>query len=224
MIRSCVALLVVATSAVAQEGALTPFQEHKARSLLSTQLACLGCHELDGDGGRSAPSLTTVGSRRSVSYIRAIVADPQRVAPGAGMPKLEMPPATRDLVVRFLSRRASNGPLSTPAAPGPTPRTRSVAALYGFWCSSCHGALGRGDGPNAKYLPTPPAVHASAERMSARSDDALFDTIAGGGLIMGRSARMPAFGATLSRDEIRSLVGYIRTLCRCRGPAWSRNG
>src|SRR5258705_13731655 len=83
---------------------------------------------------------------------------------------------------------------------------------------------GNGDGPNARYLPVPPAVHASAARMSLRPDDALFDAIAGGGAIMGKSPRMPAFGATLSPPEIRSLVAYIRALCACQGPAWSRDG
>ena len=58
--------------------------------------------------------------------------------------------------------------------------------------------------------------------MRERPDDSLVDAIAGGGAIMGKSARMPAFGATLTRDEIRSLVQYVRTLCRCEGPAWSR--
>ena len=58
--------------------------------------------------------------------------------------------------------------------------------------------------------------------MSARSDDALFDTIDGGGAIMDRSPRMPPFGGTLSARDIRALVAYIRTLCACQGPAWSR--
>lgn len=58
--------------------------------------------------------------------------------------------------------------------------------------------------------------------MELRSDDALYDTIAGGGAIMNRSPRMPAFGATLTYGEIRALVSHIRTLCNCEGPAWSR--
>jgi hypothetical protein len=70
----------------------------------------------------------------------------------------------------------------------------------------------------------PPAIHASAERMSRRSDDLLFDMIAAGGFIMNGSNRMPAFGATLRPDEIRALVARIRALCGCEGPAWSRDG
>ena len=50
------------------------------------------------------------------------------------------------------------------------------------------------------------------------------DTIDGGGAIMNRSARMPAFGGSLSPTKIRALVAHIRSLCRCVGPAWSRDG
>jgi mono/diheme cytochrome c family protein len=59
--------------------------------------------------------------------------------------------------------------------------------------------------------------------MSRRSDDALFDAIYAGGYIMNRSNRMPPFGQTLAREQIWSLVRYLRTLCRCEGPTWSRD-
>jgi mono/diheme cytochrome c family protein len=60
--------------------------------------------------------------------------------------------------------------------------------------------------------------------MSTRSDDALYDTIAGGGAIMNRSPRMPAYGTTLSPVQIRALVRHIRSLCGCQGPSWSTDG
>jgi mono/diheme cytochrome c family protein len=84
--------------------------------------------------------------------------------------------------------------------------------------------MGKGNGPNARHLPVKPAAHADAAAMSLRPDDSLFDAIAGGGAVMGKSPRMPAFGATLTRAEIRALVAYIRDLCECQGPAWSRDG
>ena len=37
---------------------------------------CLGCHTLDGQGGRIAPDLTHVGSRRSTDSIRKKILDP----------------------------------------------------------------------------------------------------------------------------------------------------
>jgi mono/diheme cytochrome c family protein len=187
-------------------------------------LPCLGCHELDGEGGRVAPSLTTVAGRRDAAYIGAIIDDPQRVVPGAAMPKTPMAASARELITEYLARGAQQGiaPEAPQLRPSPA-RDGAPSSLYNRWCAACHGPSGGGDGPNAKYLPVRPAIHNSAAQMRARSDDALFDAIAGGGAIMGKSPRMPAFGATLSPPEIRSLVSYIRTLCACEGPAWSRD-
>ncbi|HVT41145.1 MAG TPA: cytochrome c, partial [Gemmatimonadaceae bacterium] len=148
----------------------------------------------------------------------------QRALPGGAMPQTPMPAATRELVIRFLSRNARQPGVAPAVTPVSVPIAHADgSALYARWCASCHGPAGRGDGPNAKYLPVRPAVHASDAQMRDRPDDSLYDAIAGGGGVMGKSARMPAFGATLSREEIRSLVAWVRTLCKCEGPAWSRS-
>ena len=60
--------------------------------------------------------------------------------------------------------------------------------------------------------------------MAARPDDALYDTISGGGAIMNRSPRMPAYGTTLTPAQIRAVVRHIRALCQCSGPSWSTDG
>ncbi|HVT38638.1 MAG TPA: hypothetical protein VHE78_06330, partial [Gemmatimonadaceae bacterium] len=75
--RAAFLLLLPLAFPLAAQQTLSAFDEAKARSLLRTQLPCLGCHELDGDGGRSAPALTSVGSRRPAAYIRAMIEDPQ---------------------------------------------------------------------------------------------------------------------------------------------------
>ena len=213
-----------ATNAVSP--ALSRFSQRKAEALLHNALPCLGCHTLDGDGGRIGPDLTTVASRRSADYIATTLEDPARVVPGTPMPRPRLDPNTRVLLVRYLATRGASGTPMPPSSPPPAAAAgaRDGAALYAIYCASCHGSRGRGDGSNAQFLPIKPAVHASAESMSKRSDDALFDTIAGGGAIMNRSPRMPAFGGTLSSAEIRLLVKHIRTLCGCSGPAWSADG
>jgi mono/diheme cytochrome c family protein len=213
------AVLLVPHPGDAQAAPLTPFQSQKARTLIRTQLPCLGCHTLDGEGAPTAPGLTGVGTRRSAAYIRAIMEDPQRVVPGAGMPRTPMPDATRDLIIRYLSLDAVQG--APPTAPNNPVIDRTPRALYQRWCAQCHGQNGGGDGPNARYLAVKPAVHRDAKRMSARSDDALYDVIAAGGAASGMSPRMPAFGRTLTPAEMRSLVALIRELCSCTGPSWS---
>jgi len=200
------------------------FAGAKAEALLRDHLPCLGCHKLKGEGGTIGPDLTTVRERRSTAYIASMIADPQRVVPGSAMPRTAMPESTRELITKYLASLPGNAEGAVPANQ-PAPAARGApngAALYAKWCAACHGEMGRGDGRNATTLPVKPAVHSSREAMSARPDDSLFDTIAAGGAVMNRSPRMPAFGATLTPAEIHALVRHIRTLCRCEGPAWSR--
>ena len=211
------ALLSVPASSGAQS--LTAFSKQKAERLLKDQLPCLGCHKLNGDGGTIGPDLTTVGQRRSPAYIASMIADPQRVVPGSVMPRIRLPASTQQLITRYLGGTARfevGGQRSDTTARPPSADPGPV--LYAKWCAACHGATGKGDGPNAANLPVRPAAHASRDAMSLRPDDSLFDTIASGGAVMNRSPRMPPFGGTLTSPEIRALVRHIRTLCRCEGP------
>jgi len=205
---------------------LTPFARAKAESLLRNQLPCLGCHTLDGKGGTLAPELATVRNRRDAAYIARMITNPQATVPGTLMPHTPMPQKWRALIVRYLGGDATivdAAPAVSRVAPG-GPADSSGATLYAHYCTGCHGPQGRGDGPNAASLPVPPARHASKDAMSARPDDALYDTIAGGGAIMNRSPRMPAYGTTLTTAQIRALVRHIRSLCQCQGPSWSTDG
>ena len=101
--------------------------------------------------------------------------------------------------------------------------TSAPTELFSRYCAACHGTEGGGDGFNARYLPKEPIKHSDAEYMSTRPDDTLFDGIFAGGAILNKSHMMPAWGATLKAEEIRGLVGHLRDLCQCRGPAWSED-
>lgn len=221
VLRFLFGLWLVPASSGAQS--LSPFAQQKAERLLKDQLPCLGCHKLNGDGGTIGPDLTTVRRRRSPEYIANMIADPQRLVPGVTMPRVAMPDSTRDLITRYLGGTPGDSVRRPPETEPNAPSSATGAQLYLRWCAYCHGATGRGDGPNATNLPVKPAPHSSREAMSARPDDSLFDTIASGGAVMNRSPRMPPFGGTLNAVDIRKLVRHIRTLCQCEGPAWSRN-
>jgi mono/diheme cytochrome c family protein len=138
-----------------------------------------------------------------------------------------MSQATLELIASYLVQREPSQ--SPPAAPArvvgaPTaPQADVAATLYARSCAPCHGTRGEGNGYNATFLPVRPTAHADKAYMSVRSDDALFDAIYSGGYIMNRSNRMPPFGYSLAREQIWSLVRYLRVLCRCEGPAWSRD-
>lgn len=176
------------------------------------------------------PDLTHVRDRRSADYIARIIADPQRTVPGTIMPRTAMPPATRALMVAYLVGSTEDSTIARTSAQSGRPSTASLedrgsagdgAALYARFCAACHGERGGGDGPNARFLTERPAVHKDARFMATRTDDRLFDAVYAGGYPLGRSASMPAFGGTLSRNEIWSLVRHMRVLCACSGPAWS---
>jgi cytochrome c oxidase cbb3-type subunit 3 len=78
---------------------------------------------------------------------------------------------------------------------------------------------GNGMGVNIRDMAVQPRDHTNAKEMSARSDDDIFKAIKEGGQSISKSVLMPPWGGVLSDEEIRSLVGYLRTLCKCKyGP------
>ena len=89
-----------------------------------------------------------------------------------------------------------------------------IATLFTELCSVCHGAGGKGDGPSAQGLEPKPADFTNCKVMAKDSDDVLFKIIKGGGQSAGRSTVMPAWGDSLSDEQIRDLVKLIRGLCR----------
>lgn len=90
---------------------------------------------------------------------------------------------------------------------------KRAEGLFRQYCAVCHGAAGKGDGPNAPYLDeTQPRDLTDRGYMARLSDDHLFRVIAEGGRAVDRSPFMPPFGKTLSREELRSLVSYVRRL------------
>ena len=219
--------------------ALSPFASAKAGVLLRDRWSCLGCHQLGDDGGRMGPRLDGIAERLRPAYVRALIEDPGHLAPGTVMPASLEQPDRMDLIASFLVRRegpwvGSEAVAGMPALPdagalavlGDAPPGAAVdgAALYTARCAACHGVEGGGDGFNAPFLPVAPTVHADSAAMSERPDDTLYDGIHAGGWILGKSHRMPAFGASLDHEEKRALVAYIRMLCRCQGPRWSRDG
>jgi len=79
----------------------------------------------------------------------------------------------------------------------------SGADIYKTKCSACHGKNGAGDSMLGKNLKLRPLA---SDEVQKHSDDELFTIISKG------KNRMPPFDRKLSRDQIRDLVKYIRSL------------
>jgi high-affinity iron transporter len=86
-------------------------------------------------------------------------------------------------------------------------RGRELYAEHG--CAVCHGAEGRGDGPSAKRLATPPRdlTNMRLYREGA-SSDAIAKTIRSGS---GRNNAMPAF-TDITPDEARQIGEWLVSL------------
>jgi mono/diheme cytochrome c family protein len=217
-------------AAARQSGApeLTPLQSERTERLLETRIACLGCHAIDGRGGSIGPALDGISQRADRDYVLAVITDPQGTIPGTLMPHQPLPDEERGRLASYLMALPAT-PAESTATPQAPPALASEsrydgAALYARHCAACHGETGRGDGWNAANLPVRPTVHADAEAMSLRPDDTLYDGIHGGGYVLDKSSRMPAFGAMLEPQQIRALIRHIRVLCDCEQPTWARGG
>ena len=89
-----------------------------------------------------------------------------------------------------------------------------TASLFVDLCSVCHGVGGKGDGPSAAGLYPKPADFTNCKQMAGESDQTLLTIIKRGGASVGRSTVMPSWGESLSDEQIRGLVAYIRSLCK----------
>jgi mono/diheme cytochrome c family protein len=95
--------------------------------------------------------------------------------------------------------------------PKPPPGADRAERLYHAFCASCHGVDGRGSWRAALFLVRPGDL--TDPHVATLSDEYLFDLIKHGGAPIGRPG-MPAFGSTLSDDDIRLLVRYVRKLSK----------
>lgn len=86
--------------------------------------------------------------------------------------------------------------------------------VYEANCAVCHGVEGKGDGAAAVPLEPKPRDFTDAKYMNTRTTTALRQVIAEGGQSAGLSPIMVGWSATLSPDQIESVLHYIRVFSR----------
>lgn len=118
----------------------------------------------------------------------------------------EVPPTT---MARYLE-----------APPGASAEGRR---LFVTMCTACHGPGGKGDGrfADSMYVRNKirPRDLTDSLYFSRMKDSELYATISLGGGFFHKSPYMPVWGVSLSPDQIKDLVSYIRVLSRTASPS-----
>ena len=82
---------------------------------------------------------------------------------------------------------------------------QDTASLCKAKCSACHGADGKGDTPMGKKMGLRDLASPDVQKMS---DDELTAIIGDG------KDKMPSYKKSLKPEQIKDLVGYIRSLAK----------
>lgn len=84
--------------------------------------------------------------------------------------------------------------------------------VFRTWCTPCHGAAGKGDGPVAmRGFPAPPPL--TSQNSVAMKDGQLFHLISYG------QNNMPGYASQVSADDRWKAVIYVRSLQRSASPS-----
>jgi cytochrome c oxidase cbb3-type subunit 3 len=105
-------------------------------------------------------------------------------------------------------------PAAEPTAAAPGDPIARGAAHYKMLCATCHGEDGCSAGPGAAGLDPQPAHHCDGNYMNKLSDEHIFKVIKEGGMSVGKSPLMAAWGGALSDDQIHDVVAFVRSLAK----------
>ncbi len=97
----------------------------------------------------------------------------------------------------LLSSRAGSGAVSTKSQAGEN--------IFRAKCSVCHGVDGGGQTENGKKLKVPDL---RSEKVQNLSDGEMLDSVTNG------KGYMPPMGKKYSADQLKQVVGYVRSLGR----------
>lgn len=86
--------------------------------------------------------------------------------------------------------------------------------VYYAQCVWCHAdSTPAGPSNRSNVTPTPPLMNDGAT-LNGESDEYMQNIITLGGSAVGKSAMMPPYGQTLSRDEIRAVIAFTRAIAQ----------
>lgn len=75
---------------IVPEGKISKKTYKRGKKLFSRKYGCLGCHQVNGRGGKIGPDLSSLGNRLQGDWVYAYLKNPQSVIPDAMMPNFAL--------------------------------------------------------------------------------------------------------------------------------------
>ncbi|HSQ92045.1 MAG TPA: c-type cytochrome, partial [Nitrospiraceae bacterium] len=178
--------------------------------------ACLGCHVIEENGkligGPQSASLVAAGQRYDQDWLFRFGQNPQDFVPHSGEFLADATEPQLRAVIGFLMVQGVQDfkyyePWTSPEFGMASPDRGKV--IYKEYCSQCHGATGKGDGPAASGLLPKPAIHANIpfEKLPM---EYLYNVINHGGPAVGKSANMPYWNLTIGQQGVADVIAYLK--------------
>ncbi|MCS6295833.1 MAG: c-type cytochrome [Nitrospira sp.] len=178
--------------------------------------ACLGCHLIEENGqligGPQSASLVTAGQRYDKDWLFRFGLNPQDFVPHSGEFLADATEPQLRAVIGFLMVQGVKDFKYYEPWTAQEFGTASVdrgKVIYKEYCSQCHGATGKGDGPAASGLNPKPAIHANIP-FDKVPTEYLYNVINHGGAAMGKSPNMPYWGLTIGQQGVADVMAYLK--------------
>lgn len=178
--------------------------------------ACIGCHTIVENGqlvgGAQSANLADSGNRYNGDWLFRFGINPQDYAPHSGEFLADATqPQLRSLIGYLMTLGVNDFQYYEPWT---SPEFAQASAergqiLYKEYCSQCHGAEGKGDGPAASGLNPKPAIHANIA-FDQLPMDYLYNVIYHGGRSVGKSPTMPYWGLTIGQQGVADVIAFLK--------------
>jgi len=178
--------------------------------------ACLGCHMIEENGkligGPQSASLVTAGQRYDQDWLFRFGLNPQDYVPHSGEFLADATEPQLRAVIGFLMVQGMTDfkyyePWTSPEFEKANVDRGKV--IYKEYCSQCHGATGKGDGPAVSGLNPKPAIHADIP-FEKLPTEYLYNVINHGGAAMGKSPNMPYWNLTIGQQGVADVIAYLK--------------
>ncbi len=178
--------------------------------------SCNACHHTKEDGkrvgSRHSASFVDAGNRYNVDWVYRFNSHPPDFTPHSGEFVADVSAeGLRFITGYIMTLGVADFKFYEPwkdkfFKEASVPRGKRI---YKEYCSQCHGASGRGDGPAATDLNPKPAIHAQMA-LDKEPEDYLFNVVYYGGKAVGKSPFMPYWGLTLKPQGVADVIAYMR--------------